>query len=176
MHVPELYGNSDSLTVFSLRFLKFPLHQRTITEVDINNAPDIVSQDPEDRTATITVTADDGITQKIYTVLFKFVSINATLDTLYTICRLNPEFDPEVLLYEVCIPTGVTDATPGIVFETADVGTYSIEITSLSGQQMYSAKMKGTTHQLDLSTFQKGIYFIIIRSKDFVTTRKIVKL
>ena len=31
-------------------------------------------------------------------------------------------------------------------------------------------------HQLDLSTFQKGVYFISIRSKDIVTTRKVIKL
>ena len=31
-------------------------------------------------------------------------------------------------------------------------------------------------YQLDLSSFRKGVYFITIRSKDFVTTRKIVKL
>jgi photosystem II stability/assembly factor-like uncharacterized protein len=53
---------------------------------------------------------------------------------------------------------------------------YSIEITSLNGQLLLSQEMKGTTHQLDLSSFQSGVYFITIRSKDFVTTRKIVKL
>ncbi len=31
------------------------------------------------------------------------------------------------------------------------------------------------THKLDLSLFPKGVYFITIRSKDFVTTRKIIK-
>jgi hypothetical protein len=36
--------------------------------------------------------------------------------------------------------------------------------------------MEGTTQQLDLSSFQSGVYFITIRSKDFVTTRKIIKL
>jgi hypothetical protein len=53
---------------------------------------------------------------------------------------------------------------------------YNIEFTSLSGQLILSKDMEGTTHQLDLSSFQKGVYFITIRSKDFVTTRKIIKL
>ena len=53
---------------------------------------------------------------------------------------------------------------------------YSININSLNGQLIYSTKMEGTTHQLDLSSFQKGVYFITIRSKDFVTTEKIIKL
>ncbi|MGW8316643.1 MAG: T9SS type A sorting domain-containing protein [Bacteroidales bacterium] len=29
---------------------------------------------------------------------------------------------------------------------------------------------------MDLSSFNKGVYFITIRSKDFITTRKIVRL
>jgi hypothetical protein len=36
--------------------------------------------------------------------------------------------------------------------------------------------MEGKSHQIDLSSFQKGVYFITIRSKDFVTTRKVIKL
>jgi hypothetical protein len=36
--------------------------------------------------------------------------------------------------------------------------------------------MEGTSHQLDLSSLQKGVYLISIRSKDFVTTRKVIKL
>ena len=51
-----------------------------------------------------------------------------------------------------------------------------MEITSLNGQLLLSQELKGPTHYLDLSSFQKGVYFITIRSKDFVTTRKIVKL
>ncbi len=63
-----------------------------------------------------------------------------------------------------------------LTIETAQSGKYSIEITSLNGQQIYSTTMEGTTHQIDLSSFQKGVYFITIRSEDFVTTRKIIKL
>ncbi len=53
---------------------------------------------------------------------------------------------------------------------------YTIEIFSLSGQLSFSTQVEGTAHQIDLTSFQKGIYFITIRSKDFVTTRKIIKL
>lgn len=52
----------------------------------------------------------------------------------------------------------------------------TIEITSLNGQQILIEEMKGTSHQLDLSSFRKGVYFITIRSEDFATTRKIIKL
>lgn len=37
-------------------------------------------------------------------------------------------------------------------------------------------EMEGTTHQIDLSSFRKGVYFINIRAENFVTIRKIVKL
>ena len=60
--------------------------------------------------------------------------------------------------------------------ETNDPGHHTIEITSLSGQLLYSIKMEGSTLQIDLSSFQKGVYLITIRNKDFVTTRKIIKL
>jgi Leucine-rich repeat (LRR) protein/predicted GH43/DUF377 family glycosyl hydrolase len=53
---------------------------------------------------------------------------------------------------------------------------YSIEVSSLNGQQILIGEMEGTIHKIDLSSFQKGVYFITIRSKDFVTTRKIIKL
>ena len=63
-----------------------------------------------------------------------------------------------------------------LTIETDNPDHYSINITTLNGQQILSEEMEGTTHQIDLSTFQKGAYFITIRSRDFVTTRKIIKL
>jgi len=63
-----------------------------------------------------------------------------------------------------------------VTVKTMVFGLYSIEISSLNGQIVHSSNFSGTSHQLDLSSFQKGAYFITIRSKDFVTTRKIVKL
>ena len=50
-----------------------------------------------------------------------------------------------------------------------------LEITSPGGQLISIQEMEGTTLQLDLSSFQKGVYFITIRSKDLVTTKKIIK-
>jgi hypothetical protein len=67
-------------------------------------------------------------------------------------------------------------ASSSISIETGISGIYNIEITSLNGQSIFSKEMKGTSHQIDLSSFRKGVYFITIRSKDFVTIRKIIKL
>lgn len=59
--------------------------------------------------------------------------------------------------------------------ETGLADRYKIEITSLNGQEIYSGNMEGTTHQIDLSSFQKGVYFITISSKNLVVTSKIIK-
>ncbi|MGW8315796.1 MAG: T9SS type A sorting domain-containing protein, partial [Bacteroidales bacterium] len=51
-----------------------------------------------------------------------------------------------------------------------------LEITSLNGTVILNEEMEGSIHQVDLSAYRKGVYFISIRSKDFVITRKIIKL
>lgn len=55
-------------------------------------------------------------------------------------------------------------------------GPSSIVISTIKGQEIYNDSFHETSHQIDLSSFQKGVYFITIRSKDFVTTEKIIKL
>ena len=63
-----------------------------------------------------------------------------------------------------------------LTIETNQPGHYLLNITSLNGQQVLIGEMEGSTYQIDLSPFPKGVYFITIRSKDFVSTRKIIKL
>lgn len=55
-------------------------------------------------------------------------------------------------------------------------GKKVIEINSMNGQLIYREDMEGKSCKIDLSSFCKGVYFITIRSKEFVTTRKIIKL
>ena len=63
-----------------------------------------------------------------------------------------------------------------ITIQVGEPGEFSIEIISMNGQIILSRDFTGKIYQLDLSSFQKGVYFITIRKKDFVTTRKIIKL
>jgi hypothetical protein len=63
-----------------------------------------------------------------------------------------------------------------LTIETDHPDHYSINLSSLNGQLIHSTTMEGTSHLIDLSSFQKGVYFITIRSEDFVTTRKVIKL
>lgn len=62
-----------------------------------------------------------------------------------------------------------------LTIETDISDHYSLEITSMNGQRMYTDEPEGTSHPMDLSSFQKGVYFITIRSEDFVATSKIIK-
>jgi len=63
-----------------------------------------------------------------------------------------------------------------LTIETGITDQYQIEIISLNGQVLFAREMEGATHQIDLFSLQKGVYFITIRSKGFVTTRKMIKL
>ena len=80
----------------------------------------------------------------------------------------------ESCLSEISIYPNPSDES--LTIETNSHTAYFVEITSQSGQLLFSRNMEGTTHQLDLSSLQKGVYLITIRSGGFVTTRKIVKL
>ena len=55
-------------------------------------------------------------------------------------------------------------------------GLHYVEITSLNGQLIFRKELEGPTHQLDLSSFQKGVYLITVRSMDQVWKEKIIKL
>jgi hypothetical protein len=55
-------------------------------------------------------------------------------------------------------------------------GTYHIEISSMKGQIILTRKIEGPSHQIDLSSFQKGTYIITVRSKDLIAKRKMIKI
>jgi uncharacterized protein (TIGR02145 family) len=55
-------------------------------------------------------------------------------------------------------------------------GQHIIKIISFSGQVLYKTLTEGLLHQIDISSFEKGIYLITVRSRDKVWTEKIIKL
>lgn len=63
-----------------------------------------------------------------------------------------------------------------LTIETTKSGHHTTEITSLNGQLLYSSNNVRRSYQIDLSFLQKGLYFITIRSRDYVRTEKIIKL
>jgi len=54
-------------------------------------------------------------------------------------------------------------------------GPSSVEFTSINGELIHSETMDGYLHRADLSSFQTGIYFITLRSDDYIITRRIIK-
>ncbi len=63
-----------------------------------------------------------------------------------------------------------------IIIRLTHQDNVTVEISSARGQLIARKIMIGTTMQLDLSSFRKGVYFITIRSNDFLATRKMIKL
>jgi hypothetical protein len=59
---------------------------------------------------------------------------------------------------------------------TGSMEMHRVDISSIAGQILQSYNMDQAILQLDLSSFRKGVYFITLSSKDFVTTRKVLKL
>jgi polyhydroxybutyrate depolymerase len=105
--------------------------------------------------------------------------INASSE-IWSFFKRNPH--PKTTLYNSeKLKTTLLDIYPnptsGKLNITTSISEYfNIEISALNGQVLLGGELKGTTQQLDLSSFREGVYFITIRSKDFVTTRKIIKL
>jgi hypothetical protein len=63
----------------------------------------------------------------------------------------------------------ITVNAPGLEF-------YSAIITSLNGRILQSIDAAESELKLDLSNFSKGVYFITVRSRNFVSTERIIKL
>jgi len=106
----------------------------------------------------------------IYAVdIYGFISNPVTVTVLDTVTMVENIDNAEISIY----PNPAKDL---IIIETNREGQYSIKLNSTNGQLLYRDEMEGSSHQIDLSTFQKGVYFITIRSKDFLATMKIIKL
>ena len=122
-----------------------------------------------------------------------YAAIHAiSADRLYILGGYSPSaaetLEPEVYVFDT---TGISSvralvnhefrlypnpAVNQITIQSNLNGPFKMEITSLNGHLIQTENMEGPTHQIDLSSFQKGVYFITIRSNDFVRTRKIIKM
>ncbi|MDR4988589.1 MAG: T9SS type A sorting domain-containing protein, partial [Bacteroidales bacterium] len=107
---------------------------------DPNAHVDIVQAAVVTGTATVTVTAEDEVTQLVYTVTFTVApNDDATLADLSVDGTTLEGFDPDVLSYEVELPYGTTDV-PVVSATAADVNA-SVEITQ-------AAELPGTASVL----------------------------
>jgi hypothetical protein len=93
-----------------------------LATLEVDSAQDLTSENEQDRTTNILVTASDGTTQKQYTVIYKYYSSDATLASLEVSKGvLEPEFDPVVLTYFDTIPYG-SRITPEVLCAASDTG------------------------------------------------------
>lgn len=129
----------------------------TIVMLDNSGGNEVSNPDMTDVVTgmVVKVTAEDG-TPEEYAVSTDLTSISAN-------------HAERIVVYPI-------PACDYIIIQTPISEEFTINITSLNGKLRYSDKIEGPTHQIDLSSFQKGVYIITIRSKDFVTTKKIIKL
>jgi len=63
-----------------------------------------------------------------------------------------------------------------ITLQTRESGIHSMRISSLTGQVLHRQDYTGKSLQVDLSSYQKGIYFITVSDRDFEVTQRIIKL
>jgi len=63
-----------------------------------------------------------------------------------------------------------------LTIDSEQYDNYSVIISALNGQLLLNNEVEGHSHEIDLSSFQKGIYLITIRSKNIVVTEKFIKL
>ncbi|RLD47862.1 MAG: hypothetical protein DRI97_19265, partial [Bacteroidetes bacterium] len=62
-----------------------------------------------------------------------------------------------------------------ILIETENLGRYILEITASTGQLMRQEVVSDPVYSVNLSQMINGIYFITIKTEDFVKTERIIK-
>ncbi len=55
-------------------------------------------------------------------------------------------------------------------------GPYTVELRSAGGGLVYRTNKEGARHTLEMDAFPKGVYFVTVKSQQFVRTRKILML
>lgn len=63
-----------------------------------------------------------------------------------------------------------------LTINSNDLSAQSIKLIALNGEVLSSFTYNGGSTQLDLSSFEKGVYFVKIISKERITSRKVIKL
>jgi len=63
-----------------------------------------------------------------------------------------------------------------IIIELDTYTECNLAISSMSGQVMYQNTYLEPSQEIDVSSYPEGVYFITIRSEEFVKTEKIIKL
>ncbi len=62
-----------------------------------------------------------------------------------------------------------------IYIKTEKTNNKMLKIIDISGRIVYSKKLNDNIEQIDISDYSKGVYFISVKSDEFIKTEKIIK-
>jgi hypothetical protein len=75
--------------------------------------------------------------------------------------------------FMTCFPNPAFDL---ITIQTKESGVHSMKLSSLTGQVIHRQEFTGKSLQVDLSSYQKGVYFITVETGGIMVIRRIIKL
>nr|MDA3891619.1 T9SS type A sorting domain-containing protein [Salinivirgaceae bacterium] len=120
--------------------------------VSVIDALDVTSSITSERTTTITVTAEDGITEKIYTLVFGVATgINRIENTSFTVYP-NP-----------------SNGLFNIELGNTSFSNFNITILNSSGKVVYDKSILDRINyngEIDVRNYPQGSYFILISNKN----------
>lgn len=109
--------------------------------VVVTDAADVTSAEDADRTTTIVITAEDGVTELTYNILFNVSGTSVT------------DLDIDNLIY----PNPATSK----LFISHDVKIDRVEIYNITGSRILNLN-NSTTESIDISGLDSGLYFISV--------------
>lgn len=83
--------------------------------------------------------------------------------------EINENLAREILMYP-------NPATNAVTVQSNNIIGFTVELKSSSGALIYTSKIEGTSHQINLSNLSNGVYFVTVKSDNFYHTRRIMKL
>ncbi len=126
-------------------------------KVSIENATNILSEKESDRTATIKVVAEDGITTQIYKLIF----VQLILST-----------EPSDITLQI-YPNPSTDK---VIIKTNLMPPYDLRLNNISGQEIIKVlAIQTKEYELSLQGFAKGVYILEFSNGTKVFRTKVVK-
>ena len=175
-NLQNIYYNGNAVTNFSANTLSYTVqlpfgttNVPVVTAVAQNTNATITIQQAQNlngttaqRTATITVTAENGTAQKTYTVLFQVLAASnvATLSNLKVAGQTISGFNPQTFVYQYGLP--YETVLPPLVSATATSPVASIEIfnaTTLNGTVAQRTATVEVTAENGLSTNTYSVEF-----------------
>lgn len=63
-----------------------------------------------------------------------------------------------------------------LTIQTKGNREYSVELATITGRIIYQAKIEGNFHRINLRELSNGLYFVRMKSDNFISIRKVIKI